>query len=101
MEENDPRLQKNVSSHQAEHMESAGTKDEPIIFKRELIHERLSREMAEAGLDCEPVGIGNSDFEKGPYSSSIFPLSSLGMTNRGVIRVKGRHFDFVQILQRG
>jgi len=101
MEENDPRLQKHGFANNTEEKETFHDDEESTTFKRELVHETFSREMKENGIDCEPLDIGTSIFESGVYSSRLFPLGSLGLTSRGVIRVNSHHFDCAQILQRG
>ena len=100
MEENDPKLQKHGFAHSHD-LEESGEDSEPTTFKRELVHEMFSREMMESGVEGEPLDIGSSKYEKGPYSSNLFPIGSLGATSRGVIVVRGHNFDYVQILQRG
>ena len=101
MEENDSGLQKHGFSAKAGSNEAVPGDDEPTTYSSELVHEMLAREMRETGIDAEPQSIGTSIYEKGPYSSHIFPIGSLGMTSRGVILVRGRSFDYVQVLQRG
>jgi hypothetical protein len=101
MEENDSGLKKHGLSSHAGPNEGANRADEPTTYTRELVHEMLAREMREAGIEAEPQDIGTSSYEKGPYSSNMFPIGSLGMTSRGIILVRDRNFDFVQVLQRG
>lgn len=101
MEENDPSLHKHGLSKNHHGEESAKMDEEPTTFHRELVHEMLAREMREAGMDCEPLPIGSSPLDKPPFSSNLFPMGSIGLTSRGVILVRGRKLDFVQILQRG
>ena len=74
---------------------------EPIVYKREPVHEMFAREMRDNGFDGEALELGSSSYEKGAISSRMFQITSLGTTNRGVIRVRGHFFDFIQIFQRG
>ena len=101
MEENHPDLQKHSSPRYVTDEHSGTDEEESLLITRELVHERLAREMMETGMVCEPMPIGASKYESGPYLSHLFPLGSLGMTNRGIIRVSNRPYEFVQILQRG
>ena len=101
MEENDPRLHNHGFPQTSENEGAVLAEDEPTTFHRETVHEIFARELHETGTECEPLPIGTSTLETGPNSSNLFPLRSMGTTSRGVIRVQGRYFDFIQILQRG
>ena len=82
-------------------MEEHGHGDiEPAIIKKQNLNEILAEQMNGSGIHCEPVGIGSHPVESRPSSGHMFALTSRLTTNRGVIKVRGRNIDFVQILQR-
>jgi hypothetical protein len=65
------------------------------------IHERLADEMKKNGVDCTTLPLGSHKLEREEtYYSHGFPLSPRVVTNRGLIEIRGRNIDFVQVLQR-
>lgn len=82
------------------HEEHGHGGDEPIIEKRMAPNEILANSLNEQGVISEPQEIGSHPLESRPYYSYKFPLTSRFVTNRGVIKVRGRNFDLVQVLQR-
>jgi 8-oxo-dGTP pyrophosphatase MutT (NUDIX family) len=72
-----------------------------ITIRRINLNERLAEEIREEiGIDCEAVEPGSLPVEYKPYYSYIFPMSPKIVTNRGCIRVKGKSFDLIHIIQR-
>jgi hypothetical protein len=66
------------------------------------LNERLARELKdEFGIDCEAVEVNSLAIENQPsYYSYRFPMSPKIVTNRGCIKVKGKRFGLIQIIQR-
>jgi len=74
---------------------------ESIIIKRMAIHERLAEEMKKSGVDCIALPLGSHKLEqKETYYSHGFALSPRVVTNKGLVEIKDRSIDFVQVLQR-
>ncbi|HEY6883174.1 MAG TPA: hypothetical protein VI278_03960 [Nitrososphaeraceae archaeon] len=73
-----------------------------IILKRVNLNERLARELKnELGIDCEAVEVNSLAIENKPsYYSYRLPMSPKIVTNRGCIKVKGKRFGLIQIIQR-
>src|SRR5205823_8610683 len=73
-----------------------------ITIKRVNLNERLAQEAKnELGIDCEAVEVNSLAIENKPsYYSYKFPMSPKIVTNRGCIKVKGKRFDLIQIIQR-
>ena len=73
-----------------------------ITIRRINLNERLAQEAKnELGLDCEAVEINSLPIENKPsYYSYKFPMSPKIVTNRGCIKVKGKRFGLIQIIQR-
>ena len=82
------------------HEEHGHDDGEPIIEKKMAPNEVLARSLNEQGIRSEPQAIGSHPLESKPYYSHKFPLTSRFVTNKGMIRVSGRNFDLVQVLQR-
>lgn len=73
---------------------------EPAVVRKLNINEILAEQMNNSGVHCEPVSVGSHAVESRPSSGHMFALTSRLTTNRGLIKVRGRNIDFVQILQR-
>ena len=73
---------------------------EPAIVRRLAPNELLAEEMKKHRVDCSPIPTGSHEIERKEYYSQVFALSSRLVTNKGLIRLRGRKIDFVQILQR-
>lgn len=88
------------SSHTGSHEEEHGDA-EPIVIKRAAAHEKLAQEMKKERVDCEALPYGSHLLEREEaYYSHNFALSSRLVTNKGLIEVRGKNIDFVQVLQR-
>jgi hypothetical protein len=88
-------------SHADSHEEHGHGDSEPIIVKRIAMHERLAQEMKKNGIDCSALPLGSHQIEREEtYYSHGFALSSRFVTNKGLIEVRGKNIDFVQVLQR-
>jgi hypothetical protein len=73
-----------------------------ITIRRINLNERLTQQAkTELGLDCEAVEVNSLAIENEPsYYSYRFPMSPKIVTNRGCIKVKGKRFGLIQIIQR-
>jgi hypothetical protein len=73
-----------------------------ITIRRINLNERLAQQAkTELGLDCEAVEVNSLAIENEPsYYSYRFPMSPKIVTNRGCIKVKGKRFGLIQIIQR-
>jgi hypothetical protein len=87
-----------AESHEVEH----GHDDsESITLERVAAHEKLARDIMKSGIDCVAVTLGSHQLEREEtYYSHGFALSSRLVTNKGLIEIRGKNIDFVQILQR-
>ena len=89
------------SSHADSHEEHGHGDSESIIVKKVAAHERLAEEMKKNGIDCAALPLGSHKLEREEtYYSHGFALSSRFVTNKGLIEVRGKNVDFVQVLQR-
>jgi hypothetical protein len=73
---------------------------EPVVVRKSNLNSQLADQMEKAGIPCQPLEIGSHALEQSPPYSHMFALTSRFTTNKGIIKVRGRNVDFVQILQR-
>ena len=88
MEDNDPKP------------EHSHGEIEPLIEKKMSPSQTLAGEMKKSGVQCDVLEIGSHPIEQKPSYSYLFALSPRLVTNRGLIKIRGRNIDFVQVLQR-
>jgi hypothetical protein len=86
--------------HSHSHEEHGQGDGEPIIVKKLAPNEMLAQDLSDHGVIAEPAVHGTHPVEKGPSYSHMFGMNSRFTTNKGVIRVRGRNFDLVQVLQK-
>jgi DNA primase catalytic subunit len=72
-----------------------------IVTKTENLNETLAQEAwKETGIDCEAIELNSLAIENRPYYSYKLPMSPKIVTNRGCIKVNGKSFGLIQIIQR-
>ena len=72
-----------------------------IVTKTENLNETLAQEAwKETGIDCESIELNSLAIENRPYYSYKLPMSPKIVTNRGCIKVNGKSFGLIQIIQR-
>ena len=87
--------------HSGSHEEKQGHADiESVIVKRIGPHQKLAAEMKRNSIDCQALEVGYHPIEQKPHYSYMFAHSSRLVTNRGIVKVRGKNIDFVQVLQR-
>ena len=88
-------------SHEMVHGESA-IPDKDIVLNHESISEKIASQAKANTSTSEytPLEIGSLEIEKNSYYSRLFSLTPVLVTNRGCIRVSGKNFDYIQIIQR-
>ena len=73
---------------------------DPIIIKKLSAHEKMAEEIKKNRIDCEALEVGSHRLERKQYFSETFSMSPKFVTNQGLVKIKGRNIDFVQLLQR-
>ena len=93
---------KDYPAHHSSHEEEQhGYGDiEPVIVKVSSPHEEIADQMRKKGIDCEALPSGSHPLERKPYYSQLFSMTSRLVTNKGLIKIKGKNIDFIQLLQR-
>lgn len=82
------------------HKEEHGHGEESDIITKVAPNEALAKELNEHGIVAEPVEVGKHPLEHQPYYSHKFSPSPRFVTNRGMIRIRNRNFDLVQVVQK-
>ena len=73
---------------------------DPIIIKKLSAHEKMAEEIKKSQIDCEALELGSHRLERNQYFSQTFSMSPKFVTNKGLVKIKGRNIDYVQLLQR-
>ncbi len=73
---------------------------DPIIMKKLSAQEKMAEEIKKNQIDCEALELGSHHLERKQYFSQTFPMSPKFVTNKGLVKIKGRNIDYVQLLQR-
>jgi hypothetical protein len=73
---------------------------DPIIVKKLSTREKLAEEMKQSEIDCEALPLGLQPIERKQYYSHTFSMSPKFVTNKGLVKIRGKNIHFVQLLQR-
>jgi hypothetical protein len=73
---------------------------DPIIINKLSAHEKMAEEIKKNQIDCEAIELGSHPLERKQYFSQTFSMSPKFVTNKGLVKIKGRNIDYVQLLQR-
>jgi len=73
---------------------------DPVTVMKMSAHERLAKEIKQSKIECEAIPLGSHPIEASEYYSQTFSMSPRLVTNKGLVKVKGKNIDYVQILQR-
>ena len=73
---------------------------DPIVIKKLSAHEKMAEEIKKSQIDCEALELGSHRLERKQYFSQTFSMSPKFVTNKGLVKIKGRNIDYVQLLQR-
>ena len=87
--------------HKEKQIEEYGKGDiDPVTVKKMSAHERLAREMKQSKIECEALSLGSHPIEGSEYYSQTFSMSPRVVTNKGLVKIKGKNIDYIQLLQR-
>ena len=73
---------------------------DPVIVRKLSTHEKLAEEMKQSQIGCEALPLGSHPIERKQYYSQTFSMSPKFVTNKGLVKIRGKNIDFVQLLQR-
>jgi hypothetical protein len=88
------------SSALEEEEEHGHGESESVIVKKMRPNEILAKDMQEYGITAESLAHGSHPIESEPYYSHMFGMNPRLTTNKGIIKITGKNFDFVQVLQK-
>jgi hypothetical protein len=71
-----------------------------IVIKRVNLNESLAQAIERIGIDCKAIEVSSLAIENRPYYSYKLPMTPKIVTNRGCIKVNGKSFALIQIIQR-
>jgi hypothetical protein len=76
--------------------------DKDIVSTPESIGENIVTQAIANTSTSEytPLEIGSLKIERNSYYSHFFSLTPVLVTNRGCIQVRGKNFEYIQIIQR-
>lgn len=96
-------LPKKEEEHGIVHEESTKTLDrETVSIPVSICENLVSQAKANtSSSEYTPLEIGSLKIERNSFYSDFFPLTPVVVTNRGCIKVGGKNFDYIQIIQRG
>jgi hypothetical protein len=78
-----------------------GSEEMPeIVIKRVNLNQSLAQAMERLGIDCEAIEDNSLAIENRPYYSYKLPMTPKIVTNRGCIKVNGKSFGLIHIIQR-
>jgi hypothetical protein len=74
---------------------------EPETFVLKTIPEKFSEILQQIDVSSTPKEIATDDVESDDYYSRVFSQTTIMVTNKGCLEVKGKNIDVIQILQKG
>ena len=74
---------------------------EPETFVLKTEPEKFSEKLTEIDIASTPKEIATDDVESDNYYSRVFAQTTIMVTNKGCLEVKGKNIDVIQILQKG
>ncbi|MCH2603871.1 MAG: hypothetical protein MKZ80_00495 [Candidatus Nitrosopelagicus sp.] len=74
---------------------------ESETFVLKSVPEKFSDKLKEIDVTSTPKEIATDDVESDNYYSRVFAQTTIMVTNKGCLEVKGKNIDVIQILQKG
>ena len=74
---------------------------ESETFVLKSVPEKFSDKLKEIDVASTPKEIATDDVESDNYYSRVFAQTTIMVTNKGCLEVKGKNIDVIQILQKG
>jgi hypothetical protein len=81
-------------------MANSSEENPEIVIKRVNLNESVAQSIERIGIDCEAIEVNSLAIENRPYYSYKLPMTPKIVTNRGCIKVNGKSFGLIQIIQR-
>jgi hypothetical protein len=81
-------------------MANSSEENPEIVIKRVNLNESVAQSIERIGINCEAIEVNSLAIENRPYYSYKLPMTPKIVTNRGCIKVNGKSFGLIQIIQR-
>lgn len=88
------------SSHSHNSADEQDHGEEPVTVKKMAPNEVVAASLAKRGVVAEAVALGTHTLESQPCYSHKFSSNPRFTTNKGMIRIRNRNFDLVQVVQK-
>ena len=88
------------SSHSHDSHDDHDHDEEPVTVKKMAPNEMVATNLGKRGVVAEAVALGTHLLESQPCYSHKFSSNPRFTTNKGMIRIRNRNFDLVQVVQK-
>ena len=88
------------SSHSHDSHDDHDHGEEPVTVKKMAPNELVAANLGKRGVVAEAVALGTHPLESQPCYSHKFSSNPRFTTNKGMIRIRDRNFDLVQVVQK-
>ena len=100
IEETKQGIKADMKATKDSNMANSSEENPEIVIKRVNLNESLAQSIERIGIDCEAIEVNSLAIEDRPYYSYKLPMTPKIVTNRGCIKVNGKSFGLIQIIQR-
>jgi hypothetical protein len=100
IEETKRGIKADMKVTKASNMANSSEENPEIVIKRVNLNESVAQSIERIGIDCEAIEVNSLAIENRPYYSYKLPMTPKIVTNRGCIKVNGKSFGLIQIIQR-
>jgi len=100
IEETKRGIKADMKGTEDSNMANSSEENPEIVVKRVNLNESLAQSIERIGIDCEAIEVNSLAIENRPYYSYKLPMTPKIVTNRGCIKVNGKSFGLIQIIQR-
>ena len=100
IEETKRGIKADMKATKDSNMANSSEENPEIVIKRVNLNESLAQSIERIGIDCEAIEVNSLAIEDRPYYSYKLPMTPKIVTNRGCIKVNGKSFGLIQIIQR-
>jgi len=100
IEETKRGIKADMKATKDSNMANSSEENPEIVIKRVNLNESVAQSIERIGIDCQAIEVNSLAIENRPYYSYKLPMSPKIVTNRGCIKVNGKSFGLIQIIQR-
>ena len=100
IEETKRGIKADMKATKDSNMANSSEENPEIVIKRVNLNESVAQSIERIGIDCQAIEVNSLAIENRPYYSYKLPMTPKIVTNRGCIKVNGKSFGLIQIIQR-